>query len=69
VSTLKISGFVEVTIVNQRQASVQEIEGLLKVWGVQDGISPAALVGQIELVEVRKPYTLTHYAHIHILGK
>ncbi|KAF9155671.1 Anamorsin [Linnemannia schmuckeri] len=56
VSTLKISGFVEVTVVNQRQASVQEIEDLLKVWGVE-GVSAAALEGQIELVEIsaKKP--------------
>ena len=53
VSTLKISGFVEVTVVSQRQASEKEAEGLLKAWGVE-GVSAAALEGQIELVEVRK---------------
>ncbi|KAG0378135.1 Anamorsin [Mortierella sp. AD032] len=57
VSTLKISGFVEVTIVQQRQASREEIEGLLKVWGVQESAVAAALEGQIELVEIsaKKP--------------
>ncbi|KAF9928216.1 Anamorsin [Linnemannia zychae] len=55
VSTLKISGFVDVTILNQRKASVPEIENLLKVWGVQD--NAAALEGQIEFVEIsaKKP--------------
>ncbi|KAG0215144.1 Anamorsin [Mortierella sp. NVP41] len=55
VSTLKISGFVEVSVVNQRQASAQEIEVLLKVWGVQ--ADAAALERQIELVEIsaKKP--------------
>ncbi|KAF9120002.1 Anamorsin [Mortierella sp. 14UC] len=55
ISTLKISGFVEVTVVNQRQASREEIEGLLTVWGVQQ--DAAALEGQIELVEIsaKKP--------------
>ncbi|KAF9103352.1 hypothetical protein BGX29_003444, partial [Mortierella sp. GBA35] len=50
-----ISGFVEVSVVNQRQASAQEIEVLLKVWGVQ--ADAAALEGQIELVEIsaKKP--------------
>ncbi|KAG0279591.1 Anamorsin [Linnemannia exigua] len=57
VSTLKISGFVEVTIVQQRQASHEEIEDLLKVWGVQESAVAAALEGQIELVEIsaKKP--------------
>ncbi|OAQ32824.1 DUF689-domain-containing protein [Linnemannia elongata AG-77] len=56
VSTLKISGFVEVTVVGQKQASEKEVEGLLKAWGV-DGVSAAALEGQIELVEIsaKKP--------------
>jgi hypothetical protein len=56
VSTLKISGFVEITVVSQRQASEKEVEGLLKVWGVE-GVSVAALDGQIELVEIsaKKP--------------
>ncbi|KAG0056826.1 hypothetical protein BGZ89_001997, partial [Linnemannia elongata] len=45
-----ISGFVEVTVVGQKQASEKEVEGLLKAWGV-DGVSAAALEGQIELVE------------------
>ncbi|KAF9906133.1 Anamorsin [Linnemannia zychae] len=57
VSTLKISGFVEVTVASQRQASREEIEGLLKVWGVQEATDAAALEGQIELVEIsaKKP--------------
>ncbi|KAG0370592.1 cytokine-induced anti-apoptosis inhibitor 1, Fe-S biogenesis-domain-containing protein [Gamsiella multidivaricata] len=55
ISALKISGFVETTIVNQRKASVQEIEGLLRVWNIQ--ADAAALEGQIEFVEIsaKKP--------------
>lgn len=63
VSTLKISGFVEVTVVGQKQASEKEVEGLLKAWGV-DGVSAAALEGQIELVEVRKIVELCAYARL-----
>lgn len=39
----------------QKQASEKEVEDLLKVWGVE-GVSAAALEGQIELVEVRSAY-------------
>ncbi|GJJ72387.1 anamorsin [Entomortierella parvispora] len=55
VSALKISGFVEVTVVNQRRASEQEIAGLIQAWGVQTDV--AALKDQIEFVEIsaKKP--------------
>ncbi|KAF9181981.1 Anamorsin [Haplosporangium sp. Z 11] len=55
VSALKISGFIEVTIVNQRKATGQEIQGLLQAWGLQ--ADTAALEGQIEFVEIsaKKP--------------
>ncbi|KAI8606400.1 cytokine-induced anti-apoptosis inhibitor 1, Fe-S biogenesis-domain-containing protein [Dissophora ornata] len=54
-SVLKISGFVETTVVNQRQATAQEIQGLLQAWSLQS--DAAALVGQIEFVEIsaKKP--------------
>lgn len=51
VSALKISGFVEVTVSNQRKASEQEIAGLIQAWGVQTDV--AALKDQIEFIEVR----------------
>ncbi|KAF9352521.1 Anamorsin [Mortierella sp. NVP85] len=55
VSTLKISGFVEITTANKRKASVQEIQGLLGAWGLQ--ADAAALEGQIDFVEIsaKKP--------------
>ncbi|KAI1306756.1 Anamorsin [Mortierella claussenii] len=56
VSAIKISGFVETSIVNQRQASIQEIQALLQAWNVAI-TEPAALEGQIEFVEIsaKKP--------------
>lgn len=50
-STLKISGFVEATIVSQRKATLQEIQGLLQAWSIQ--ADAAALEGQIDFVEVK----------------
>ncbi|KAG0241116.1 cytokine-induced anti-apoptosis inhibitor 1, Fe-S biogenesis-domain-containing protein [Mortierella sp. GBAus27b] len=54
-SSLKISGFIETTVVSQRKATLQEIEGLLRAWSVQ--AEAAALEGQIDLVEIsaKKP--------------
>jgi len=51
VSALKMSGFVEVTVSNQRKASEQEIAGLIQAWGVHTDV--AALKDQIEFIEVR----------------
>ncbi|KAF8980690.1 Anamorsin [Entomortierella lignicola] len=55
VSAIKISGFVETAIVERRKATQAEIQGLLQVWNVQ--ADPAALEGQIEIVEIfaKKP--------------
>ncbi|KAF9913661.1 Anamorsin [Lobosporangium transversale] len=55
VSALKISGFVEITTVNQRKATLEEIQALLQAWNVQADAS--ALEGQIEFVEIsaKKP--------------
>jgi hypothetical protein len=59
VSTLKISGFVEITTANKRKATVQEIQGLLGAWGLQ--ADAAALEGQIDFVEVKKNELLIGY--------
>lgn len=51
-SALKISGFIETTILSQRKATNPEIQALLQVWNLQ--ADAAALEGQIEFVEVTK---------------
>ncbi|KAF9433868.1 Anamorsin [Entomortierella beljakovae] len=55
VSSIKISGFVDTSIVGQRKATESEIQALLKVWGVE--ADATALEGQIEFVEIsaKKP--------------
>jgi hypothetical protein len=50
ISVLKISGFVETTVVSQRKATAEEIQALLQAWNLQ--ADAAALEGQIEFVEV-----------------
>ncbi|KAF9939920.1 Anamorsin [Modicella reniformis] len=54
-STLKISGFVETTVVSQRKATAQEIQGLFQAWSLQ--ADAVALEGQIDFVEIsaKKP--------------
>ncbi|KAF9109129.1 Anamorsin [Mortierella sp. AM989] len=54
-SALKISGFIETTILSQRKATNPEIQALLQVWNLQ--ADAAALEGQIEFVEIsaKKP--------------
>jgi len=52
VSALKISGFVEIVVVQQRKASEQEIQQLIQAWGAQIDVS--SLADQIEFVEVKQ---------------
>lgn len=52
VSALKISGFVEIVVVQQRKASEQEIQQLIQAWGAK--IDVASLADQIEFVEVKR---------------
>lgn len=52
ISALKISGFVEIVVVQQHKASQTEIQQLIQAWGAQ--IDAAALADQIEFVEVNK---------------
>ncbi|KAF9582016.1 Anamorsin [Lunasporangiospora selenospora] len=57
-SALKFSGFVDVSIIHQQQASEAEIRALIQAWGVESQVdSAAALVGQIEFIEIsaKKP--------------
>ncbi|KAF9424663.1 Anamorsin, partial [Podila epigama] len=49
VSALKISGFVDITVVQQRKASLSEIQDLVKAWDAQ--IDASSLVDQIEFIE------------------
>ncbi|KAG0026408.1 Anamorsin [Podila clonocystis] len=55
ISALKISGFVEIVVVQQHKASQTEIRQLIQAWGAQ--IDAAALADQIEFVEIsaKKP--------------
>lgn len=50
ISALKISGFVEIVVVQQHKASAREIQQLIQAWGAQ--LDSAALADQIEFVEV-----------------
>ncbi|KAG0227089.1 Anamorsin [Actinomortierella wolfii] len=56
ISSLKISGFIDVSVAQQRQASAEEVQALVAAWSVP-AETAASLQGQIEFVDIvaKKP--------------